>query len=441
MFESPAAPSLSRYLSTLTACGGGAISAEVALDLVLNEIVERACLATSATAGAIALAQEGAMVCRATTGNNAPDLGVRFDTTHGLSGACVRTGKWQRCNDTENDSRVNSEVSRHLGVRSIVVVPIQRAGELIGVIEVFSIRADAFGDSEVRCLQAFAEEVVENVESAAGTRGRETPSLLPDPAEPAVPAEATNFDHAIAAPSFDAAIAPPVATPEVSFEVGEAPPRKDVLTTVLLVCVVGLALIVGWMVGRGEWARSNPRPVAPARQAAADQSEVSPENSTMAHPVENPEPAQPVSAVSNSRATIPENPPDDGLIVSRDGKVVFRSPAPDSQAVEPAADSGNSAVESSRPRISPEIAEEYVTTRVEPQYPPKARVQHIEGPVVLDVSVGKDGAVQKLTAISGSPVLVPAALDAVRQWRFQPFFYEGQPQGFVTRITVDFRLP
>ncbi len=93
---------------TLAAHGGGTGSFDLALDLVLNEVVEEARLATRASGAAIALARDGEMVCRATTGGNAPDLGVRLETTSGLSGACLQTGTIQQCGDTETDLRVNA---------------------------------------------------------------------------------------------------------------------------------------------------------------------------------------------------------------------------------------------------------------------------------------------------------------------------------------------
>jgi protein TonB len=79
--------------------------------------------------------------------------------------------------------------------------------------------------------------------------------------------------------------------------------------------------------------------------------------------------------------------------------------------------------------------------RVEPEYPESAREQHIQGPVVLDALVGKDGEVEKLSTISGDAQLAAAATDAVRQWRFKPFFRNGSPEEFQTQITVSFRLP
>ena len=111
--KSSAAPVLSQDQSnvtevarTLAAHGGGVASLDLALDLVLNEVVEQARLATGATGAAIALARASEMVCRATAGADAPDLGVRLETTSGLSGACLQTGEIQQCGDTDRKSVV-----------------------------------------------------------------------------------------------------------------------------------------------------------------------------------------------------------------------------------------------------------------------------------------------------------------------------------------------
>jgi hypothetical protein len=124
---------------TLAASGGGDLSQDLALDLILNQIVEQACLATGATGAAIALTRDGEMVCRATTGRNAPDLGVRLDTA-GFSSECLRIGTLQRCDDTETDPRVDATACRLLGVRSILVVPLWYWGEFMGIFEIFSDR-------------------------------------------------------------------------------------------------------------------------------------------------------------------------------------------------------------------------------------------------------------------------------------------------------------
>ena len=159
--------SLAELATALSAHGGGVLSADLALDLVLNEIVEHARLATGATAAAIALVRGDEIVCRATTGANAPDLGVKLDVHSGLSGACVQSKKWQRCDDSETDSRVDAEICRDLGVRSILVFPVVREDKLLGVFEIFSPRPNAFSDREIQTLQALSRSIVNNVDRAA----------------------------------------------------------------------------------------------------------------------------------------------------------------------------------------------------------------------------------------------------------------------------------
>src|SRR5579863_6585157 len=109
---------------TLAEHGADAVAFDLALDLVLNEIVQQALHTTDATGAAIALTRDGEMVCRATTGTNAPDLGVKVEMDSGLSGACLRSGQIQDCADSETDQRVNAETCRQLGVRSMLIAPI-----------------------------------------------------------------------------------------------------------------------------------------------------------------------------------------------------------------------------------------------------------------------------------------------------------------------------
>src|SRR5579862_52519 len=77
---------LTRVAKTLAAFGGGEVAYDLALDLVLNEVVQQALELTGATGAAIAFARDGDMKCRATAGRDAPELGVRLDTESGLSG-------------------------------------------------------------------------------------------------------------------------------------------------------------------------------------------------------------------------------------------------------------------------------------------------------------------------------------------------------------------
>jgi len=78
--------------------------------------------------------------------------------------------------------------------------------------------------------------------------------------------------------------------------------------------------------------------------------------------------------------------------------------------------------------------------RVEPRYPALAIAAHISGRVELEGVVGTDGRIRELRALSGNPLLVPAALDAVRQWIYRPTLLNGKPVEVAAPITVNFRL-
>ncbi len=77
---------------------------------------------------------------------------------------------------------------------------------------------------------------------------------------------------------------------------------------------------------------------------------------------------------------------------------------------------------------------------MQPIYPPLARQSRIEGSVVLHAVINKDGEVSELQVLSGHPLLVKAALDAVRQWRYSPTLLSGQAVEVETTITVTFVL-
>src|SRR5229473_128107 len=130
------------------------------LDEVLQLVSERALTLTGADGVAIALAEGNAIVCRASAGAIAPETGARLDPNSGFSGACLRTRGIVRCDDSENDPRVNVQVCRRLGTRSIVAVPIASSRGIIGLLEAFSAEAYGFNDSDVRSLNLLAELIL-----------------------------------------------------------------------------------------------------------------------------------------------------------------------------------------------------------------------------------------------------------------------------------------
>ncbi len=114
---------------------------------------------TGATGAAIALARGSEMVCLATSGATAPDLGVSFSVDSGLSGACVSTGRTLVCADTENDERVNRQGARSLCARSMMLAPITQPGDVLGVFEVFAAHPNSFVPDDITTLEILAEIV------------------------------------------------------------------------------------------------------------------------------------------------------------------------------------------------------------------------------------------------------------------------------------------
>jgi len=78
--------------------------------------------------------------------------------------------------------------------------------------------------------------------------------------------------------------------------------------------------------------------------------------------------------------------------------------------------------------------------RVQPAYPPLARAARIQGQVLLQAIISKSGTIENLQVLSGHPMLVHAALDAVRQWRYRPYFLNNEPVEVETQVTVNFIL-
>ena len=131
------------------------------LDAALQLLADRAQYITGATGAAIALRRDGRndMLCRASTGTNAPELGALLSTEFGLSGESVRTRQLLRCDDAERDARVNREVCREMGIASVLVMPVVNDDQVLGVFEIFSGKANAFGERDLSAVQRLSEMV------------------------------------------------------------------------------------------------------------------------------------------------------------------------------------------------------------------------------------------------------------------------------------------
>jgi len=91
-------------------------------------------------------------------------------------------------------------------------------------------------------------------------------------------------------------------------------------------------------------------------------------------------------------------------------------------------------------RLSPEAAQVLSARPVEPSYPLLAKQMKVQGAVVLEALIGKAGAIENLRVLSGPAILSSAAMEAVKQWRFKPYFQNGRPVETQARITVNFTI-
>jgi protein TonB len=93
-----------------------------------------------------------------------------------------------------------------------------------------------------------------------------------------------------------------------------------------------------------------------------------------------------------------------------------------------------------RVRVSAGVQAGNLINQVKPSYPAIAKSARIQGAVVLQAEISKQGTIENLRVISGHPMLVQAALDAVKQWRYKPYLLNGEPVPVETTITVNFTL-
>ncbi len=422
---------LAALAARFAAHGGGSFSAEfaadLAFDIVLNEIVEQASLATGATGAAIVLARDGEMVCRACSGSTAPQLGSRLENGPSISKECLRIRRLQRCDDVQADPRAGMEAARSLGVRSMLALPLLRDQEVVGLIEVFSTRTASFGERDERALVALGERILQNMESVA----------IPPPVPSVMPVPLPSFSQVNTA-TDRRPIDPRIVEGARRIVSGRS---FDVLTGALGFVVLICALMLGMLAHqrlRSQRISAHEHSIKATSTVLGAIGEVH-QTSDLANASGS---ATSSASPSNSRYATAR--PGE-LMVYENGREVFHVPAarelaesqhPSEGLVQPA-----SSVESATMELSAAAAESGLAYRVEPDYPEEARRQGVQGAVVLEVHINPAGAVQELKLISGYPLLAQAATDAVRQWKFKPHTVNGHRAEMQTVVTLNFRLP
>ncbi|MFZ1009125.1 MAG: TonB family protein [Candidatus Sulfotelmatobacter sp.] len=428
---------LAALAARFAAHGGGSFSAEfaadLAFDIVLNEIVEQTSLATGATGAAIVLARDGEMVCRACSGSTRLQLGSRLETGQSISKECLRTRRVQRCDDVQADPRAGMEAARSLGVRSILALPLLRNQEAVGLIEVFSTRAAAFGERDQRTLETLGERILQNMESVAAPPSASSEIPIPLPSFSQVNTEADRRQ-----------IDPRIVEGARRIVSGRS---FDVLTGALGFAVLICALMLGMLARqrlRSQRISAHEHPIKAISAASGSSGEVrqaSDSANTSGSATSSASPSN-----SRSQAGRDATPRPGELMVYENGREVFhmppaRGPAEPHHPAEGWVQPASSLEPADTMELSAAAAESGPVHRVEPDYPEGARRQGVQGAVVLEVHINSDGAVQDMKLISGPSLLAQAATDAVRQWKFKPHMVNGHRAEMQTVVTLNFRLP
>ena len=178
-------------------------------------------------------------------------------------------------------------------------------------------------------------------------------------------------------------------------------------------------------------------PVSPSsaeEEDATPQAAVSPQHTRVSSP-----PDHQVASVTKSPASEPEAiqpPPPAALEVasaSSDAAIAGIVSATSNHIPAPSAAGGL--------RVSQGVIQGLVIKKVAPIYPQQAMQMHLQGSVVLEANISKEGKITNVKTVSGDAVLARAAADAVRQWKYKPYVLNGEAVGIQTEVTVKFTLP
>ena len=136
------------------------VQADLALNPFMQLVIDKLRELTQAHGASVDFVDGEHTVVRRASGIMAGHLGLRIDSATSLSGHCVRTAAFQRCDDSEIDERVDRHACRTLGVRSMIVAPLRQGSAAVGVLKMYSAHPNAFDDGDVQMLQLMASAIV-----------------------------------------------------------------------------------------------------------------------------------------------------------------------------------------------------------------------------------------------------------------------------------------
>jgi protein TonB len=440
----------------------------VDLDAFFKRLVADTHLLLSANGSAIGLRDGQMYRWRARWGEPGPLIGAHIYTSSGISGQCLVSGEMQSCQDTWNDARVDAELCRQLGLRSIVVAPIKRATRIDGILEAWSGDPLAFDGRSLDILQeladltAFAREkslrlsqaVVLGLPSASSKDSASVRNVLP-------PRGQTLFGQAALRRLKEFAEA---ATGKLRGALAQLAPFFVRVRARGLVFACFLAIVpwAVWYWGGGAGATRVPTAIVPleahtntlARTTPADilgTAPFSPQPSPPALRVihhTQPETSGPRSSMETTRPNplivVPALPPSVPTVID-DVPPPPVVPAGATGMLNKSATPVSGLLFSSTPATPPYPMSSGVTggdlrVGAAPVYPSIAKSAGIEGTVVLQVVVDEQGHVQDLEVKDGPLALTQAAIEAVRQWQFEPYLLDDHPVRMSKEIKVEFKL-
>ena len=446
---------------------------------ILRATTDAARVLTGAHGTALALRTDGAILCRARSGDIAPELGAPLNVESGISGECLRSASILVCNDAASDPRVDREACLSLGVRSIVVVPLRGGMGVAGLMEAFSSRAYAFGTEQIDTLRALAEVVEAAYDREGPTKDPGAASTTPADRPPALFASPVVVSPVIASSVIASSgitsrdiTSRGIEQPRAAkFSDVYAPKRRYWIPAAVVIALLLVSMVAWWSwrdsakeIAASETpvSSSNPPedtsghpaprvlPMKPSPGVASHQSERSRTKEVLQNAAEiDPEivgPGRANSATSPATENSEPNPEKASLrsaFASSEGEPApaIEVSASTTPADFPSLSSSPAALPAFGARVSTGVTEANLIRRVNPIYPPEARIQRLAGLVTLDATVAEDGSVHNLKVISGPSLLASAATTAVKQWRYSPSTLDGKPIEVQKRITIVFKLP
>jgi TonB family protein len=443
-------------------------SGEHRLDAMLAAIASAARRLTGASGSAIAMWKDGVMVCRARSGETAPALGAELNAETGISGECLRTGAVQDCPDTEKNPLVNVEVCRGLGLRSMVVLPIRGWHAINGILEVFGTEPAAFSEHQVALLVQLAALA----ERARALQPHGASQVVPkDPDEKPLPAGLLRASDRIR---------------DLALAVAGRRSGRFILGAigVAAIVLVSLAIWLGWRGANQNDSKAHAAPQSSVAATVTARQAHLPDNDPVWKP--NPggetlfasngkptagsavrfaskmdvidvnvggrklEPGKSLSSAAAADVTLPNKSLEAGANASVPAalpeaeRASLEPPSISSQPADSSALQGVLEASVSVPALSAPISQGTsggrILHQVRPIYSTKAQSMRLEGKVVVQAMVKEDGTIGAVKVLEGHPELAQAVVDAVKDWRYQPFLLDGRPIQRETKITINFRL-